>query len=122
MTKDAAKIRKALIEHIRKSKGNPIWYSKLLELSGTNLILPEDIPMLTELLTEIFLFEHNAGRPLLTIIVVHKQDGDHGGRFYELASQYGYGKDLLADYEARLKQTKMVIDFWLDDLHYNLHK
>jgi len=120
MNTEAIKIRKALIDHVRKSRGATISYSELINLSGTGLALPDDRILLSDLLTEIFIFEHSSDprRPLLTIMVVHKQDGGHGKRFYDLAVQHGYEKNLNSNYEAVAIRMREVIDFWCDDGNY----
>ena len=124
MDQDAVKLRTALIERARKSEGEPIFYSRLVEVAGVRLILDleEDRLRLIKLLTEIFLYEHNGQRPLLTILAIYKQTGDHGGEFYKLVTQYGYERDLRTNVAAMLKRFKAVIEFWCDDQKYELYK
>jgi hypothetical protein len=126
MDQDAIKIRTALIERVRERKGEPIFYSDLVDVAGVRLILDleEDRLRLIQLLTEIFLYEHNAQprRPLLTIMAIYKRTGDHGGEFYKLVTKYGYEKDLKTNVAAMLKRFKAVVEFWCDDHKYQLYK
>jgi len=119
------KIREAIIDHIRKTKGQMIRFSQLLKMLGLSHRLPiEHSFILSYLLKEIFIFEHEATprRPPLTIMVAHKSDGDPGAQFNKLAVKYGYGKDLRKGQEALSRQMAEVYDFWKDDQNYNLYK
>ncbi|WP_237151474.1 hypothetical protein [Oryzibacter oryziterrae] len=60
---------------------------------------------LAKLLGEISTEEHNSGRGMLSVIVVHKEgDMEPGAGFYELANNLG-------------NNTKDRVTFWVSELH-----
>src|SRR2546426_10096335 len=73
--------------------------SAIAPLAGLDMDNPADRDAMRRLLGDISTHEHRQGRPLLTAIVVHKQDNIPGHGFFELAQQLGLlrpGADQLA--------------------------
>lgn len=68
-------------------------------------------PAMDRLLCDVSMREHECGRPLLSVIVVHKYDDMEPGRgFYELASSLGFEtSDRQAFWVSELNRTW---DFW----------
>lgn len=64
-------------------------YSTIAPLAGLDMDNPADRDAMRRFLGEISTHEHRQGRPLLTAIVVHKQDNIPGHGFFELAQQLG---------------------------------
>lgn len=74
-------------------------YSAIAPLAGLDMENPADREEIRQILGKISTYEHQQGRPLLTAIVVHKQDNIPGHGFFELARHLGRlsaGKDELA--------------------------
>ena len=75
------------------ARGSVIYYSRLVaEITSINL--EPQSPQLAHMLGEISTEEHEAGRGLLTVVVVHKS-GDQmpGPGFFELARSLGHDTD-----------------------------
>jgi len=85
-------------------------YGGLVEKIGAISFAPND-PALAALLGQISVEEHNAGRGMLTAIVVHKDgDGRPGKGFYKLARYLGLDtsdKDALW-----VSETAKVWNYW----------
>lgn len=62
-----------------------ITYSGIAPLAGLDMENPADRDAIRQLLGMISTYEHQHGRPMLTAIVVHKQDNIPGHGFFELA-------------------------------------
>jgi hypothetical protein len=122
METDARKLRAAIIEYIRQNRNATLSYSKLLEISGTGLLLPDDRAKLDSLLTEIFEYEHMNNRPLLTIMVTKKDSNEHGDKFYILLKKFGYEKNIKSDLVIQFQKRNEVIEFWESDENYNAYK
>ena len=64
-------------------------YGAIAPLAGLDMNNPADRDAMRRLLGDISTHEHRNGRPLLTAVVVHKQDNVPGHGFFELAQQLG---------------------------------
>ena len=87
-------------------------YGELGPLIGLDMDLPAARTQLGNLLGEISTFEHKHGRPLLSVIVVHKkEDQMPGSGFFTLAKRLGIyeGKDNLGFF---VKELKRVHEHW----------
>ncbi|HWP91546.1 MAG TPA: hypothetical protein VNN20_05050 [Thermodesulfobacteriota bacterium] len=80
-------IRNILRDRARKRQ--LITYSELAEKLTHVTIEPPYHPLYW-MLGEISTTEHNAGRPLLSAIVVRRDDNMPGNGFFELADELGY--------------------------------
>lgn len=105
--------RKVLIETVR-SKRKRIFYSELVSRISALQLDARDLRV-GQLLGEISAEEHNNGRGLLSVLVIHKT-GDQlpGGQFFELAKSLGENntEDKVAYW---LKEYKKVCEFWEDN-------
>jgi hypothetical protein len=94
----------------RASRRETISYSDLSrELSAVKIGYHD--PDMDSLLIDVSTREHQSGRPLLSVVVVHKQgDMAPGKGFYELASSLGFdASDREAFWIAELNRT---FEFW----------
>lgn len=64
-------------------------YSAIAPRAGLDMENPGHRDEMRELLGKISTYEHQQGRPMLTAIVVHKQDNIPGHGFFELARHLG---------------------------------
>lgn len=64
-------------------------YGDIAPLAGLDMESPADRDRMRELLGKISTYEHQNKRPMLTAVVVHKQDGRPGDGFFELARHLG---------------------------------
>ncbi len=86
-------------------------YSDIAPLAGLDMDNPADRDAIRLILGKISTYEHQEGRPMLTAIVVHRQDNIPGHGFFELAKHLGRlreGDDELAFFcreVARVHQT-----------------
>jgi hypothetical protein len=73
----------------RAKRADPITYSDLVSMISAVVMEPHDA-RLAHFLGEISSEEHQAGRPLITALVVHKHDLQPGRGFFELARSLGF--------------------------------
>ena len=67
-----------------------VFYSDLALTLGLNMQSPEDRNRMSFLLDEISIYEHSHGRPLLSVVVVHKDDDRMPGQgFFSMAKRVG---------------------------------
>lgn len=64
-------------------------YSDIAPLAALDMENPAHRDAMREILGKISTYEHQNGRPMLTAVVVHKQDGRPGDGFFELAQHLG---------------------------------
>ena len=64
-----------------------IHYSKIAPLAGLDMSLPEDRNTIAVILDEISIHEHKEGRPLLSVVVIHKNDNIPGQGFFKMAKR-----------------------------------
>lgn len=89
---EAAKDEACKVMRARARRGHPISYSDLvLEIHSVRMDAHD--PRLAHFLGQISRAEHEAGRGLLTAVVVPKHDGFPGDGFFELAEELGRSSD-----------------------------
>lgn len=82
--------QEALVVMKQRAKiGSPITYSDLVAQIKAVRMEPHDT-RLAHFLGEISTKEHEAGRPLITALVVHKHDLQPGKGFFDLAMSLGF--------------------------------
>ena len=88
-------------------------YLDIAPLAGLNMALPQDRIELGNILDDISLAEHNAGRPLLSAVVIRIDKNMPGNGFFVLARSLGLhgGGDNLLYWLAELKR---VHDHWAE--------
>jgi hypothetical protein len=113
------KVRTYLIETARK--GGFVYYSDMVrdcEL-GFDLSTSEGQWQLKQTLIDVSRFENSHDRPMLTSIAIGKQDNDHGNGFYELAEEFGFGKNKVLHSQLwRMEEAQRTREFWQNDDHY----
>ncbi len=87
MDTQAHTVRKKLIE-VAEHKGT-LSYSDVARIAGLHV----RSRALFQILDDISTAEHAADRPLLTAVVVRKEDGMSGAGFFKLATRLGHHRE-----------------------------
>lgn len=115
-----ARIRNKLIQLARTDSG-PISYRRLINQCelGLNLDIRHEKQLLGEMLDEISMDEHKAGRPLLSAMVMDKKKGQ-GDRFFKLCETLGMGewKNLKKEEGFKDAHIEKCHEFWQDEKNY----
>lgn len=114
-------VRNKLIETARRK--TTITYQQLSDSCKLGLIMSESEFARAEIgriLGEISRFEHEAGRPLLSSLVISKGDNYQGDGFYKLCEELGFGpwKKLRDDIAFEMGQMNAAMEFWSDDVNF----
>ncbi len=88
-----------------------VFYSEIAPLAGMDMSSPKDRLEIGHLLGEISRYEHMHGRPMLSAVVVHKNNNKPGSGFFDLAQELGI-YDGLDDDAFFIKELKRVYDYW----------
>ena len=119
-------MRRKLVD-LARIKGAKISYQALSDefQLQLNMKTKRDRILISELLEEITVFEHESGRPLLGSLVLTKgKRGKQTDEFYKLCEGLGLGswQDLKAnpDFEGELRQA--CYDYWRNDTNYKEFK
>lgn len=114
------RIRNKLIQLARTDE-NPISYRRLINTTelGLNLDIKHEKQLLGTILDEISTDEHAEGRPLLSVLVQGKKNGQ-GDRFFKLCELLGYGdwKELKNDEGFTEEHIEKCREFWQDESNY----
>ncbi|MBN1473960.1 MAG: hypothetical protein JW914_05035 [Syntrophaceae bacterium] len=91
--------------------GRVIHYSEVAPLAGLDMSRQEDRNKIASILDEISTSEHNQGHPLLSAVVIHKEDNMPGQGFFTLAKRLGLykGED---EFLFFLQELRRVHDYW----------
>jgi hypothetical protein len=91
--------------------GQVTYYSDIAPIVGLDMSHPEDRNKISVLLDDISTFEHQNGRPLLSAVVVHRQDNIPGNGFFQMAQRVGVytGRDRDIFFVEELRR---VHDYW----------
>ena len=76
------------LKHVARRR-TVVHYSEIAPLAGLDMQLPYDRKQLGDLLGDISTYEHRHGRPMLSAVVVHAEDGRPGKGFFQLARLLG---------------------------------
>src|SRR5690242_6835629 len=87
-------------------------YSEIAPLACLDMENPSDREQIRQVLGKISTYEHQHGRPLLTAIVVHKQDNIPGPGFFELARHLGLHSDRDDNLAFFCREVARVHDWW----------
>ena len=105
----------AIYEELLKAarSGEPVNYSDIAPLAGLNMDLAHDRNQIAGILDDISRAEHDAGRPLLSAVVIRKGENMPGNGFFTLAKRLGLhtGGDNLDFWLAELRR---VHDHWAE--------
>jgi hypothetical protein len=115
-------VRHCLVDLAHKGRGS-IGYQELSDKCHLNLVMHESKYASAEIgriFGEISRFEHKAGRPLISSLVITKGDHYQGDGFFRLAEELGFGswKELRDGLEFEFKQMSACYTFWGDPEHY----
>lgn len=108
---------------VARQKDKFVYYSDVVKDCNLNinLSIPSDHDILSNILSEVSIFEHENNRPLITSLVIYKDSSknDHGEGFYKLAQSLGFGdkKKLRNDLFGFSEATKCR-EFWQDETNY----
>lgn len=94
--------------------GDLTTYGEIAPLANLNMETPDDRGKIAHILGDISTYEHEAGRPMLSAIVVLAGIGYPGDGFYTLARQLGvhHGKKEFEDLDFFVQEVKKVHAFW----------
>ena len=99
-------------ELIRVAKSESyVNYSDVAPMAGLNMELAHDRNQIARILDGISQAEHNAGRPLLSAVVIRRDENMPGNGFFTLAKRLGLhteGDNL----EFWLSELRRVHDYW----------
>jgi hypothetical protein len=91
--------------------GRYVIYSEIAPLLGLDMSSPADRTEIGRLLGEVSVFEHQLGHPLLSAIVIHRDNNIPGPGFFQLAQDLGIydGNDDLLFF---VHEFQRVRDYW----------
>ena len=91
--------------------GQVTHYSEVAPLAGLDMSLQEDRNRIATILDEISTSEHHEGHPLLSAVVIHKDDNMPGQGFFTLARRLGLhkGEDNFLFF---IQELRRVHDYW----------
>ena len=91
--------------------GQVTHYSEVAPLAGLDMSLQEDRNRIATILDEISTFEHHKGHPLLSAVVIHKEDNMPGQGFFTLGRRLGLhkGEDNFLFF---IQELRRVHDYW----------
>ncbi len=125
LTEKEKEVRRFLIKWIRDEKDYFIFYQDLSNACklGFNMQLDYDSTEMGKLLSNICIFEHNKGRPLLSGIVIRndKEKGFvYGNGFYVLYKQLfpKEWKNSNRDSEFTTYIMEKCYEFWMNDTYH----
>jgi hypothetical protein len=103
-------IRNKLIEAARAKK--VVYYSEIGEILNLSMNNPSHRKEIGRILGEISTEEDQAGRPLLSAVVVHKENHQPGKGFFQLARELGKQKPDENDDVFFAAELQKVFDKW----------
>jgi hypothetical protein len=95
-------------------QGEPVTYAAVAALLHLNLEDPAQRNLLAEQLGAISTFEHQQGRPMLSVMVGHSGDLSPGSGFFNLARSLGRLSDTDEAGETRfyVREFERVLAYW----------
>lgn len=91
--------------------GQVIHYSEVAPLAGLDMSLQEDRNKIATILDEISTSEHHQDHPLLSAVVIHKEDNMPGQGFFTLAKKLGSYK-VEDNFLFFIEELRRVHDYW----------
>jgi len=106
-------MHQAIYEQLKSvaQQGNVTTYSDIAPLANLDMGNQADRNKIGEILGEISTFEHEHKRPLLSVIVIHRDNNMPGQGFFNLARELGIykGSD---DFLFFVNELRRVHDYW----------
>ena len=119
-------VRSYLIEKAKQRTNQTVTYQQLCDDCRLRLNMQEitDRNEIGKILDEISRYEHTAGRPLLSALVMRAVDNYEGDGFYKLAEDLGYGdwQRLKREGIFEIQQIRDCIQFWSNDANYSRYR
>ena len=115
------RIRTYLIRYSRQQTGTVSYLTLVQEAElGLNLEISHEKSRLNEMLAEISMGEHEAGRPPLSCLVKVQGSKGQGDNFYKLCEKMGMGewRALKQDENFLKKLIGECRGFWQDEAHF----
>ena len=109
-------VRRVLVNTARRQ--DVIHYGPVADMLGIVAVRLDHCPELSGALDEISTFEHEHGRPLLSVVVVHKAEGQHevamqpGAGFFKMARRNGVQPPDMDDEAFFIAELKRAHDYW----------
>ena len=91
--------------------GRVITYSEVAPLAGLDMSQIDDRNRIAEILGDISTFEFKHGRPLLSVVVIHRDNNIPGQGFFTLARNLGVYNDY-DDLLFFIQELRRVHDYW----------
>ncbi|OGX83252.1 hypothetical protein [Hymenobacter glacialis] len=113
-----ARVRKYLIRYSRQQTGTVSYLTLVQEAElGLNLEISHEKSRLNDMLAEISVAEHEAGRPPLSCLVKVPGSKGQGDNFYKLCEKMGMGewRSLKQDPDFLKNLIQECRDFWRDE-------
>jgi len=91
--------------------GSVSTYSEISPLANLDMSRQTDRTKIGEMLGEISTYEHQHGRPMLSVVVIHRDNNMPGEGFFKLARYLGVyrGND---DFLFFINELRKVHDYW----------
>ena len=91
--------------------GSVITYGEIAPLADLDMANPDDRNRISEILDEISIYEHQQGHPLLSTVVILRDDNIPGQGYFKMARRVGVyrGNDDFLFFHNELRR---VHDFW----------
>jgi hypothetical protein len=91
--------------------GSVTTYSEIAPLAALDMSNPDDRNKISEILDDISMFEHEQHHPLLSTVVIHKDNNMPGQGYFKMARRAGVyeGSD---DFLFFINELRRVHDFW----------
>lgn len=106
-------MKKAIYDTLKKvAKGQGVTtYSEIAPLAGLDMSSPNDRNQIAEILGDISKVEHALGHPMLSVVVIHRDNNIPGQGFFTLAKELGLhsGNDDLMFF---INELRRAHDFW----------
>lgn len=93
---------------------NVTTYSEIAPLAGLDMSNPDDRNRIANILGEISTHEHEKGRPLLSAVVIHRDNNIPGHGFFTLARELGLHRDT-DDRMFFINELRRVHDRWKEN-------
>ena len=91
--------------------GEITYYADIAPLAGLDMSNPDDRNKIRKILGEISTYEHQKGHPLLSAVVIHRDDNMPGDGFFTLARALGIQKKE-TDFIFFIEELRRVHDWW----------
>jgi hypothetical protein len=103
------KLHKHLID-VAKA-GQVTYYSEIAPMLGLDMSHAPDRDRISQILDGISSHEHQQGHPLLSVVVIHRQDNMPGHGFFTLAERLHVKKEK-DNFLFYIQELRSVHDFW----------